>query len=106
MGFFSSDTEADAINMINKINVEVRAISAILHRNNDIINGYNRIKIKGHISNIISYVKKYERIKNNLSEMDCVLLMGATVDVWNGERVGVFQWETYLQNTLRYLSQI
>ena len=37
--------------------------------------------------------------------MDRILMLGATVDVWNGERVGVIMWESYLSNAIDYLSQ-
>lgn len=36
MGLFSSDTEADALRQIEKINSEMRAISALIHLNYDI----------------------------------------------------------------------
>ena len=34
-----------------------------------------------------------------------MLMMGATVDVWNGERVGVLMWESYFRDTMEYLYQ-
>lgn len=105
MGFFSSDTEADALKLIDKINSEMRAISASMHLNYNMIDGRNRNKCRTHFNNIINYVKKYERIKGNLSEMDQVMLLGATVDVWNGERQGVVMWEQYLKNVLNRLHQ-
>lgn len=33
------------------------------------------------------------------------MMMGATVDVWNGERVGLIMWEHYLRNVLPRLHQ-
>lgn len=105
MGFFSRDTEADALNMVDKINSEIRAISASMHLNFNMIDGRNRNECRTHYNNAINYIKKYERIKNNLSEMDRVLLLGATVDVWNGERVGLIMWEQYLRNILPKLHQ-
>lgn len=105
MGFFSKDTEGDALRQIELINREMREISASIHLNYEMIDGRNRNKIRSHYNTILGYVKKYERIKINLSEMDRIMLMGATVDVWNGERVGVFQWEQYLRNTLQRLNQ-
>lgn len=98
MGFFSKDTEADALKQIEKINTEMRAISALVHLNYNMIDGRNRNQIKSHFNNIVRYGNKYDRIKQNLSEMDRIMLMGATVNVWNGERVGVFTWETYFRN--------
>ena len=103
MGLFFSDTEADALKQIEKINAEMRAISASVHLNYNMIDGRNRDSIKSHFCNIIRYGKKYDKIKQNLSEMDQMLMMGATVDVWNGERVGVYKWETYFRNTMERL---
>lgn len=104
MGWFSQDTEADALKQIEKINVELRAISALIHLNYNMIDGRNRNKVISHYNNIISHGRKYDRIKANLSEMDRMMLMGATVDVWNGERVGVFTWEMYFRNVMEQLT--
>ncbi len=100
MGLFSPDTEKDALKQIEKINREMRAISASIHRHDGLICYENRSELINHYDNVIDHVHKYEKVKSNLSEMDRVLLMGATVDVWNGERVGVFMWEHYLNNVL------
>lgn len=105
MGFFSPDTEADALRQVEKINTEMRAISALIHLNYNMIDGRNRSQIKLHYNNILRYATKYDRIKRNLSEMERVLMMGATVNVWNGERVGVFMWEHYFRNSMDYLCQ-
>ena len=105
MGLFSLETEADALKQIEKINTEMRAISALIHLNYDIIDGRNRSQIKSHFTNIIRYRNKYDRIKQNLSEMHRMLMMGATVDLWNGERVGVLMWESYFRDTMEYLYQ-
>lgn len=105
MGLFSPNTEADALKQIEKINIEMRAISALIHLNYDMIDGRNRSQIKSHFINIVRYGNKYDKIKRNLSEMDRMLMMGATVDVWNGERVGVIMWESYFRNMMEYLYQ-
>lgn len=105
MGFFSPDTEADALRLVDKINTQMRAINASMHLNYNMIDGRNRSVCRNHFNDIISLVKKYERIKNNLSEYDRAMMMGATVDVWNGERVGLFTWEHYLSNVLQRLNQ-
>lgn len=104
MGWFKPDTEKDAFRMIEKINSEMRAINASMHQNYNMIDGRNRSFCRSHFNNIISYTRRYESIKNNLSEMDRVMMMGATVDIWNGERDGVVMWEHYLRNTLEYLN--
>lgn len=103
MGFFSPDTEADALKFVDKINSEMMSISALMHLNYNMIDGRNRNICKAHYENIISYIKKYERIKRNLSEFDRGMMMGATVDVWNGEKVGLVMWEQYLRNVLPLL---
>lgn len=103
MGFFTPDTEKDAIRQIEKINAEFRAISASVHLNYNMIDGRNRSVIKRHLDNIMSYASKYERIKNNLSDFERMMLLGCTVDVWNGERVGVLMWETYFTQVSQQL---
>lgn len=103
MGFFSPDTEADALKQIEKINSEMRAISALIHLNYNMIDGRNRTQIKLHLTNAFRYAAKYDRIKRNLPDLDRMMLMGATVNVWNGERVGVFTWEIYFENVTKQL---
>lgn len=105
MGWLTPDTEQDAFRTIEKINSEMRAINASMHQNYNMIDGRNRSKCRTHFNNIISLTRKYERIKSNLSEMDRVMMLGATVDVWNGERTGVVMWEHYLSNVLEYLNR-
>ena len=104
MGLFSPDTEADALKMVDKINSEMRAISASMHLNYNMIDRRNKTECQKHYNSILSYVRKYERIKNNLSEMDRVMMLGGSVDVWNGEHVGLIVWEQYLRNVLNYLN--
>ena len=103
MGLFSPATEIDALKIVDKINSEMRAISASMHLNYNMIDGRNRELCRIHYNKILSYVKKYERIKCNLSEFDRGMMLGATVDVWNGERVGLIMWESYLGNVLPLL---
>lgn len=62
MELFSPDTEADALKLIEKINAEMRAISALVHLNYDMIDGRNRNKIRTHFCNIVRYGKKYDKI--------------------------------------------
>lgn len=103
MGWFSKDTEADAIKKIESINQEMREISAAIHLNYNMIDGRNKSKIKNHYNKILYYLRSYERIKSNLQDYERIMLLGATVDVWNGERVGVLMWEKYLSDTLRQI---
>lgn len=105
MGFFSPDTEEDALRLVDRINSEIRGISASIHLNYNMIDGRNRELCRKHFNNIINLVRKYEKIKNNLSEFDRGRMMGATVNVWNGERTGLIMWEEYLRNVLTRLHQ-
>ncbi len=104
MGFFSKGTKEGALKQIEKVNVEMRAISASMHLNYNMIDGRNNNEVRSHYNNIIRYIQKYEREKNDLSEIDRLFFIGETVDVWNGERVDIFTWETYVHNVLRQLS--
>lgn len=103
MGLFTKDTTKDALKLIEKINQEMRAISASVHLNYNMIDGRNRSKVKSHYNIIAYHIHKYERIKNNLSIYENVELNASIVTVWNGERVGVPTWELYLSNTMRQL---
>ena len=105
MGLFSRDTEDDALKQIEKINREMREISASIHLNYDQIDGRNRSKIRNNYNNIVSYYRKYNHIKSNLMDYERGMLLGATVSVWNGETVGVIMWETYLEDTMHRLYQ-
>jgi hypothetical protein len=104
MGLFTHYTESDALAQIAAINREMRQISASIHLNYNMIDGRNRNTVRQSLSNIRSYIAKYEKIKRNLSEYERIMFLGATVDVWNGERVGVIMWETHLQNTVSQLN--
>ena len=54
MGFFSPDTEDDALKLVDRINVEMRAISASMHLNYNMIDGRNRSVCRNHYNNIIN----------------------------------------------------
>jgi hypothetical protein len=105
MGWFSPDTEDDAIRMIEKINTEMRAINASMHLNYNMIDGRNRSECRSHYNKVLSYAQKYDRIKQNLSIMDRAMFLGASVDVWNGEHVGVIVWEQYFRNVMEFLNK-
>ena len=49
-------------NKPKSVNTEMRAISALIHLNYDMIDGRNRNQIKSHFTNIIRYGNKYDRI--------------------------------------------
>lgn len=105
MGFFTKDTPADALRQLEKINQEMRAISAIMHLNYNLIDGRNRDKIKVHYNNIIRYGSKYDRIKNSLSIYDKVELEGMSMPLWNGKEGNVLSWEFYFKITLEQLNK-
>lgn len=63
MGFFTKDTKEDALKQLEKINQEMRAISASMHLNYNMIDGRNREKVRAHYKNIVKYYSKYKDIK-------------------------------------------
>ena len=103
MGFFTQYTEVDALNKIEAINMEMREICALIHANGNLINSKNSSFIRQHCENIVFHINDYENIKSKLSEYDKTMLMGKTINVWNGEQVGIFMWEYYLSNVMRQL---
>lgn len=104
MGFISFEEEA--IEQINNINAEMRAIRVLMGKNGDVANVYIREQSLPHISNIDKYVKKYLRAKEELEKSNGVnlFLYGRSVDVWNGENVPVIVWEEYFMNTFKRLA--
>ena len=103
MGFFTKDTPADALKQLEKINQEMRAISALIHLNYNMIDGRNRDKIRIHFNNVVNYGSKYDRIKNNLSICDKLDLELMQMPLWNGEDGNVLNWEFYFKMTLEQL---
>lgn len=103
MGFFTKDTPTDALKQLEKINQEMRAISALIHLNYNMIDGRNRDKIRTHFNNIVNYASKYERIKNNLSICDKLDLELMQMPLWNGEDGNVLKWEMYFKMTMDQL---
>lgn len=100
MGFFTKDTPADALRQLEKINQEMRAISASMHLNYNMIDGRNRDKVRTHYNNIIRYGSKYDRIKKSLSIIDQLELEGMQMPLWNGTERNVLAWEFYFRITL------
>jgi hypothetical protein len=103
MGFFTKDTKEDALRQLEKINQEMRAISASMHLNYNMIDGRNRDKIKTHYNNIIRYASKYDGIKKSLSIYDRLDLEGMSMPLWNGKDGNVLSWEFYFKITLEQL---
>ena len=103
MPLFRNYNEDDAIKQINSINKEMRAINAQLHLAGGDVAAANREVIIKHLQAIVRYGEKYDKIKKSFSSMDYTLFLGATVDAWNGEQVGVFTWEIYFKRTIDYL---
>lgn len=106
MPLFRNYTEDDAIEQINNINRKIRAISAQFHLAGGDAAAANKDIIIKHIQSIIQYSKKYDEIKKSFSSMDYTLFLGATVDVWNGEQVGVIKWEYYFETTMDYFYHV
>ena len=97
MGIFSSN-ESDAIRQIEKINSGASQIREILRLTNDTIVRSNAGRVAIILKDCGDYFQKYERIKAKMDMMQETLFLGTTVDCWNGERVGVLQWEQYFKN--------
>lgn len=100
MGFFTKDTPADALRQLEKINQEMRAISALMHLNYNMIDGRNRDKVRVHYNNIIRYGSKYDKIKKGLSMYEQLELEGMQMPLWNGKDGNVLAWEFYFRITL------
>lgn len=81
----------------------MRAISALMHLNYNMIDGRNRSKVKEHYNNIIRYASKYETIKSNLSIYDRLELEAMRMPLWNGKDGDVTAWEFYFKITLEQL---
>ena len=60
----------EALRQLEYINQEMRAISALMHLNYNMIDGRNRDKVKVHFNNIVSYGSKYDKIKNTIVASD------------------------------------
>lgn len=104
--FFSSKEE-EAIQQINNINAEMRAIRVLMRDNGDYANKKIKDVSMPHIVNIKYYMDKYLKLKTDMSREEKILLLGRTVDVWNGEKVPVGRWEDYFLFTFeRFLYSI
>lgn len=103
MGFFSHDTKLAALKQLENINQEMRAISALIHLNYNMIDGRNRNKVKEHYNNIIRYGSKYDKIKSNLSMYDRLELETMRMPLWNGKDCDVISWEFHFKITLEQL---
>ena len=103
MVFFTKDTKEDALKQLEKINQEMRAISALMHLNYNMIDGRNRDKVKVHFNNIVGYGSKYDKIKNSLSIYDKLELESTYVDMWNGKHVDVTTWEFWFRDVMNRL---
>jgi len=102
MGLFSSN-ESDAIKQINKMNSCIFQIRQMIRLTDDTIVSSNAGNIAIILNECSGYYTKYEKIKSGMGSFNESLFMGATVDCWNGERIGVFQWEHYFKNTFHML---
>lgn len=105
MGFFTRDTKEDCLKLVEKINCEMRAISAAMHRSpTNGIDYTNRLQIQRHFYNAINYAQKYDRIKNNLAIIEKLDLEVIQVQVWNGTTTACCTWEFLVTDTLNKLS--
>lgn len=103
MGFFTKDTKEDALKQLEKINQEMRAISASMHLNYNMIDGSNREKVRAHYNNIVKYYSKYKDIKRGFSIYDQLDLERMSMSLWNGKPGDVTAWEFYFNITIEQL---
>lgn len=96
MGFFSKNTKQEALCQIEKINQEMRAISASMHLNYNMIDGRNRNEVRRHYNNIVGYVSKYKRIKGSFPMLEQLELEAEKIMLWNGKEADITTWEFYL----------
>lgn len=104
MKFFARETKEDCFKYVEKINREMRAISAAMHRSP--INGIdssNYYEIFGHFRNIVSYGQKFDNIKKSLPVLEQLDLDIAKVYVWNGKETDCGTWRFLTEFTLNEL---
>lgn len=102
--FLFSSKEDEAVAQIGKINRRIKTIREIIRMSGDKIVPSNALDIAKIIQECGSFYNKYDRIKKEMNYMQCTLFLGRTVDVWNGEKVGVLQWEEYFMNTVHSIT--
>lgn len=105
MGLFSKDTKVDCLDLINKMNQEMRAMNASLHLNNNLIDGRNKNEIASHYNNVVNYLTKFHKIKNRFPMLERLELESTKVNLWNGKIVDSFSWEFWLEDTMKWLYQ-
>lgn len=103
MGFFTKDTKKDALEEIIKINRELRAISALIHLNYNMIDGRNRDKIIIHFNKITKYYNKYKRIKSGFPLLEQLELESEKIELWDGSNNDVTAWEFYFYPMIKEL---
>lgn len=111
MGWFTTEEEdaqkliADALKLIDKMNMEMRAMSALMHMHGNVVCDANKDDIITHFNNNVSYNEKYESIKHKLPLLESLDLQGKNVGLWNGEDADVIKWEVTFFMTMQSLRQ-
>ncbi len=104
MGLFSSK-EQDAIEQIEKINRRIKTIREMMRQSpNDQLTHANINDAALLLNECATFWRKYENYVSRMDFMQKTLFKGQVVDCWNGERVGVFTWETYFKNIFSALT--
>ena len=104
MGLFSSK-EQDAIEQIEKINRRIKTIREMMRQSpDDQLTRYNIHDTALLLNECAAFWKKYQSYTSQMNFMQKTLFMGATVECWNGETVGVNTWETYFKNIFSALT--
>ena len=102
MSLFSSN-EDNAIKEIERINSMMKEIRELIRKTGDRfteINANSGILI---LNSCAEHYKKYEGIKSKMDFMQRTLFYGITIECWNGEKVGIIQWEQYFKSTFSCL---
>lgn len=98
MGIFSSK-EDKAIEQIQKINRRIKMIREMMRQSPDgRLTRYNIRDAALILDECGTFWNKYQSYTNQMDYMQKQLFMGATVECWNGERIGVFLWEQYFHD--------
>ena len=105
MDISDKKTATEALEQLEKINQEMRAISALAALNDDMINSHNDSKVKEHYNNIIRYNAKYEKLKDSLSFYDMLEFEDLKIPLWNGKEGNVIAWEFAFAPALSQLSR-
>lgn len=104
MGIISSK-EQNAIEQIEKINRRIKIIREMMRQSPDDQLRRDNIRDAALLLNeCAAFWKKYESYTSRMDFMQKTIFQGKAVECWNGERIGIFTWETYFKNIFSALT--